>query len=188
MRDKKTIRAQVMARRKALTELQQEQMSLAIANQLLRCDIWQGSYYHLFLTIAKKGEVDTHPILDILFGRDKKIVLSKADFENASLRHYLLTEETRLVTSSYGIPEPEDGEEIAPESLDVVFVPLLAYDKNGMRLGYGKGFYDRFLALCSKNCLKIGLSFFEPEPDLIPSESWDLALDFVITPNAVHRF
>ncbi|MEY2997204.1 MAG: hypothetical protein RIQ82_584, partial [Bacteroidota bacterium] len=58
MRDKKTIRAQVMARRKALTELQQEQMSLAIANQLLRCDIWQGSYYHLFLTIEKKGEVD----------------------------------------------------------------------------------------------------------------------------------
>ena len=163
-------------------------MSLAIANQLLRCDIWQGTYYHLFLTIAKNGEVNTHPILDILFGRDKNIVLSKANIENASLSHYLLTEQTRLVTSSYGIPEPENGQEIAPDLLDVVFVPLLAYDKNGMRLGYGKGFYDLFLALCSKNCLKIGLSFFEPEPDLIPSESWDLALDLVITPGAVHRF
>ncbi len=188
MKDKNTIRQEIMARRKALTPLQQDEMSLAIANQLLRCDIWKGMYYHLFLTISQKGEVDTHPVLDILHGRDKKIVLPKANFKLGSLCHFLLEENTRIVTSQFGIPEPEHGQEIAPDILDVVFVPLLAYDKMGMRLGYGKGFYDRFLALCSKNCQKIGLSFFEPESCLIPSEPWDLALDLVVTPNAVHRF
>lgn len=177
-----------MARRRALTPLQQDQMSLAIANQLLRCAIWQGTYYHLFLTITQKGEVDTHPILDILHGRDKKIVLSKADFKQGSLRHFLLEEDTRIVESSYGIPEPVEGQEISPELLDVVFVPLLAYDKKGMRLGYGKGFYDRFLAQCSEKCLKVGLSFFAPETELIPSEPWDLALDMVVTPSAFYRF
>ncbi len=188
MKNKKTIRQEVMTRRKALSALQQDQMSLAIANQLLRCDLWSGTYYHLFLSIVEKGEVDTHPILDILHGRDKKIVVSKANFENGSLRHFLLEENTRMKHSPYGIPEPEEGHEIAPEVLDVVFVPLLAYDQRGMRLGYGKGFYDRFLAQCSNNCQKVGLSFFEPESQLIPSEPWDLALDLVVTPSVVHRF
>lgn len=188
MKDKKTIRQEAMARRKALTPLQQDEMSLAIANQLLRCEIWQGTYYHLFLTITQKGEVNTHPILDILHGRDKKIVISKANFVDGSLSHFLLEDDTRLIPSKYGIPEPENGQEVSPELLDVVFVPLLAYDKNGMRLGYGKGFYDRFLAKCSQDCKKIGLSFFEPEPELIPSDSWDLPLDLVVTPSAVHRF
>lgn len=188
MKDKKTIRQEAMARRKALTPLQQDEMSLAIANQLLRCEIWQGTYYHLFMTITQKGEVNTHPILDILHGRDKKIVISKANFEDGSLSHFFLEDDTRLILSKYGIPEPENGQEVSPELLDVVFVPLLAYDKKGMRLGYGKGFYDRFLAQCSENCKKIGLSFFEPEPDSIPSDSWDLPLDLVVTPSAVHRF
>ena len=188
MKDKKTLRHEMMARRKALTPLHQNEMSLAIANQLLRCDIWQGTYYHLFLTMTQKGEVDTHPILDILHGRDKKIVVSKANFEQGSLRHFLLQEDTKLITSKYGIPEPDSGQEVPADLLDVVFVPLLAYDKKGMRLGYGKGFYDRFLAQCSEKCRKVGLSFFEPEPDLIPSESWDLALDIVVTPSAFYRF
>lgn len=188
MKDKKTIRQEAMARRKYLTPLQQDEMSLAIANQLLRCDIWQGTYYHLFLTMAQKGEVDTHPILDILHGRDKQIVISKANFEQVSLRHFLLDENTRIMTSKFGIPEPESGQEVSPDLLDVVFVPLLAYDKKGMRLGYGKGFYDRFLAQCPESCKKVGLSFFDPESDLIPSEPWDLALDFVVTPSAFHRF
>lgn len=188
MRDKKTIRAEAMSRRKKLSALEIDQMSLAIANQLLRCDIWEATYYHLFLTITQKGEVDTHPILDILFGRDKKIIISKANFDNSSLRHYLLTEQTKLTTTQYGIPEPEGGQEITPDQLEVVFVPLLTYDKKGTRLGYGKGFYDRFLSLCTKDCKKIGLCFFEPEPDIIPSEHWDETLDLVVTPNTVYRF
>jgi 5-formyltetrahydrofolate cyclo-ligase len=188
MMDKNIIRKQAMARRKSLTPIQQDEMSLGIANQLLRCDIWQGTYYHLFLTITQKGEVDTHPILDILHGRDKKIVVSKANFQQGSLSHFILDENTRLITSKYGIPEPEGGQEVFPDMLDVVFVPLLTYDQKGMRLGYGKGFYDRFLAQCSKNCKKVGLSFFGPESELIPCETWDIALDLVVTPDAVHRF
>jgi len=188
MRDKKVIRQRAIKRRESLSKQTQAQSSLAIANRLLKLDIWQGSHYHLFLTISEKGEIDTHPIMNILHGRDKNIVVSRADFSDNSLRHYILGENTLLLKSKYGIPEPEGGQEVNPEVIDVVFVPLLAYDNKGTRLGYGRGFYDRFLANCSNSCQKIGLSFFEPEIKLIPKETWDCHLDLVVTPDSVHRF
>ena len=188
MKDKSIIRQRAIQRRKALSDSARDELSLAIANRLLRLDIWQGTHYHLFLTITEKGEIDTHSIMDILHGRDKTIVLSRANFSDSSLSHFILNESTRLSVSKYGIPEPQEGEQVSPTLMDVVFVPLLAYDRKGTRLGYGKGFYDRFLAQCPDHCLKIGLSFFEPETELIPCEDWDLALDMVVTPDAVHRF
>src|SRR5690606_29706561 len=106
--------------------------------------------------------VNTDYLLHILQGKDKSIVASKADFEKGEMAHFLLQENTVLKASEYGIPEPISGIELSPELLDVVFVPLLAYDKIGHRVGYGKGFYDRFLAKCNKNAVFVGLSFFEP--------------------------
>ncbi|MDP2160837.1 MAG: 5-formyltetrahydrofolate cyclo-ligase, partial [Flavobacterium sp.] len=93
-----------------------------------------------------------------------------------------------IIKNDYGIPEPVDGLEVPVAKIDVVFVPLLAYDKNGHRVGYGKGFYDRFLSECKPTTIKIGLSFFEPE-DLIEDvfES-DIQLNYCITPQTIYIF
>ncbi|PHS02649.1 MAG: 5-formyltetrahydrofolate cyclo-ligase [Leeuwenhoekiella sp.] len=173
--------------RRLLTPEEREEASLQIANRLLSLDIWQHEFYHIFLPIVKLGEVNTEYILNILSGKDKNIVLSKSDFEQLSMRHYLLTDNLVIKPNEWGIPEPQNGLELQAEQLDVIFIPLLACDQKGNRLGYGKGFYDRFLAACKPEALKIGLNFFEPEVAL-PHNSEDIALTHCITPLNTYRF
>lgn len=187
MTDKKLLRKSYKKLRENLSEDNIEAMSLEIANQALKLPIWDKTYYHIFLPISHKKEVNTEYIMHILQGKDKSIVISKADFQTGEMDHYLLQENTILKMSKYGILEPEAGIEIPPENIDVVFVPLLAFDEKGNRIGYGKGFYDRFLEKCSKDTLFVGLSFFEPEPK-IAIESTDIPLHFCITPRKNYAF
>jgi 5-formyltetrahydrofolate cyclo-ligase len=162
--------------------------SLAIANRLLRLDIWQNTYFHIFLTMENQKEVHTDVVLNILAGKDKEVIVSRSDFDSCSMVHYLLTDNTKLMLSNYGIPEPVDGIEVPSARMDVVFVPLLAFDEKGHRVGYGKGFYDRFLSECKPDVIKIGLSFFEAEPNDIPHNPTDIALDYCVTPKKVYNF
>ncbi len=185
--EKKGLRLKYKKLRENLSEYSIEEMSLQIANQALKLPIWSKTYYHVFLPISAKKEVNTEYVMHILQGKDKSIVVSKVDFNSDEMQHFLLQENTVLKTSKYGIPEPISGIEIAPEILDVVFVPLLAYDQKGNRIGYGKGFYDRFLAKCNPNTVFVGLSFFEPEPST-PFEAKDVPLNFCITPKKILYF
>lgn len=105
-----------------------------------------------------------------------------------TMSHFLLTDNTVLKKSLYGIPEPIDGIEIAPNKIDVVFIPLLAFDNMGNRVGYGKGFYDQFLSECNPDVIKIGLSFFEPEPFIEDVNENDIPLNYCVTPNKVFYF
>tara|TARA_Y100000815_G_scaffold262398_1_gene275693 strand:- start:508 stop:1071 length:564 start_codon:yes stop_codon:yes gene_type:complete len=185
---KPDLRQKYKALRQALSNDQIEDFSLAIANQLLKLDIWNYSFYHLFLTIEEQKEVNTEYILNILAGKDKNIVISKSNFRDYSMTHYLLTDGTKIIKSDYNIPEPVDGIEIKSSQLDVVFIPLLTFDKEGHRIGYGKGFYDRFLANCQPETLKIGLSFFEVEEGIFETSDNDVKLDYCVTPNQALHF
>lgn len=174
--------------RSQLSTLEIDSKSLDIANQLLQLHIWNFSFYHLFLTIEEQKEINTDYILNILSGKDKNIILSKSNFEDFSMQHFLLTDNTVIKKNAYNIPEPVDGIPIPSSQIDVVFVPLLAFDTNGNRIGYGKGFYDRFLSDCKPEILKIGLSFFEPEPEVFETLDNDVKLDYCVTPLKVYRF
>ncbi|OIQ23332.1 5-formyltetrahydrofolate cyclo-ligase [Lacinutrix sp. MedPE-SW] len=165
-----------------------DKKSIAIANNLLKLNIWNYRFYHLFLTIKNKNEVDTDFILSILSGKDKNIVISKSNFKNNTMENFLLTDNTVIKVNKYGIPEPLDGIPIDNSKIQVVFVPLLAYDTKGNRIGYGKGFYDSFLKNCNKNTLKIGLSFFEPEAAIEDIYKNDIAIDLCVTPKKTHYF
>lgn len=187
MRSKAEIRKKYMALRAqhSLEEIQTD--SLRIANHTLNLPIWENTYFHLFLSIVAKHEVDTEFLLHILQGREKSIVVSRSDFDTNTLLHFLLQENTPLRISKYGIPEPVSGIAIDPKTLDVVFVPLLAFDHTGNRIGYGKGFYDRFLAECRPDCVFVGLSLFGPEAQIPASEN-DVPLDYCVTPDKVYDF
>ncbi|MDO1502378.1 5-formyltetrahydrofolate cyclo-ligase [Winogradskyella maritima] len=185
---KPELRQKYKALRQSLSADAIEEKSLAIANRLLTLDIWSHDFYHVFLTIETQKEVNTDYLLNILAGKDKNIVISKSNFEDFSLSHYLLTDNAKLELNAYNIPEPVNGIPIEAQQLNVVFVPLLAFDKSGNRVGYGKGFYDRFLANCKPETLKIGLSFFEAEDQLIEASEDDVGLDFCMTPESVYVF
>ncbi|QNK77096.1 5-formyltetrahydrofolate cyclo-ligase [Winogradskyella sp. PAMC22761] len=185
---KSELRKKYKQLRKELTENQVENFSIEIANQLLKLDIWSKTFFHLFLTIEEQKEINTDYILNILSGKDKNIIISKSNFEDYSMTHYLLMDNTRIKKNKYNIPEPVDGIEIPSSQLEVVFIPLLAFDKTGQRIGYGKGFYDRFLANCKPETLKIGLSFFDVEYETFEAEENDIKLDYCVTPNRVFQF
>lgn len=185
---KRELRKAYRARRKDLSENQIDDLSLAIANQLLKLPIWEHSFYHIFLPIKKQKEVNTEYILNILSGKDKNILISKSDFETGNMTHFLLTDSTVIKKNAYNIPEPIDGIEISNDKIEVVFIPLLAFDKNGNRVGYGKGFYDRFLGYCNPETIKIGLSFFNAEDEISDIFDGDVGLDFCVTPNTTFSF
>jgi len=185
---KSELRKQYNKKRQALSSDTVENLSLKIANRALELPIWDRSTYSLFLSITPKKEVDTEFLLNILQGKDKNVTLSKSDFKTHEMIHYLLTDNTRIAINPLGIPEPSAGFEIKPEKIDVVFIPLLAFDEKGNRIGYGKGFYDRFLAQCRPQTLKIGLSFFRAEKTILPATPTDIALDYCITPERTYDF
>ena len=107
------------------------------------------------------------------------------DSNTRTLSSILLTKDTQLINNAWGIPEPKQDVIITPETIDVVFVPLLAYDKYGNRIGYGGGYYDRFLSECRGETLKIGLSYFPPENNFYAlRNATDVFLDYTITPSA----
>lgn len=188
MKTKSELRKKYNLLRDDLSANQVDDLSLYIANQLLKLDIWHFTFFHIFLSIEEKKEINTDYILNILSGKDKNIVLSKSSFSTGLMTHFLLTDNTIIKKNSYNIPEPMDGIEITPKKLEVVFVPLLAFDNQGNRVGYGKGFYDRFLSECKEDTLKIGLSFFEAETELIDNSKNDVRLDYCITPKRVYSF
>lgn len=185
---KQALRLHYKTLRKQLSENQLEEMSLAVANNVLTLPIWEKTYFHIFLPIEAHNEVNTEFILHLLSGKDKEIVISKSDFETRNMTHFLLTDNTKIKKNEYNIPEPVDGIEVPAKKIEVVFIPLLAYDKLGNRVGYGKGFYDKFLSECQPETIKIGLSFFEPEEQITDVFETDVKLDYCVTPNAVFKF
>lgn len=184
--NKLNLRKKYKALRHDLSLSEIEDLSISIANQLLKLPIWEYSFYHIFLTIEEHKEVNTDYILNILSGKDKNILISKSDFKTSNMSHYLLTDNTMIKKNHYNIPEPVDGIEISNDKIEVVFIPLLAFDTQGNRVGYGKGFYDRFLAKCKPETIKIGLSFFEAETKIADVNLYDIRLDYCVTPSQVY--
>ena len=186
--NKKELRAKYKALRQELSQEEIDDKSLAIANRMLQLDVWEKTYFHLFLTIEEQKEVETEFILQIVAGKDKEIVVAKSNFETLEMINYLLTDNTKFQKNEYNIYEPVDGIEVPNTKIEVVFVPLLAYDKFGNRVGYGKGFYDTFLSKCSEDVIKIGLSFFEPEETIDDVSPTDIRLDYCVTPTTNYSF
>ncbi len=186
--NKTAIRKKYKALRNELSIESIEIQSLNIANRLVGMPIWDKNFYHLFLTIEEQKEVNTEYLLHVLAGKDKDVVVSKSDFDSGLMHHFLLTDNTKIKKNAWHIPEPVDGIEVPVSKIDVVFVPLLAFDLQGHRVGYGKGFYDRFLAQCKPETLKIGLSLFDAITQIEDIDPSDIALDYCITPNGIYDF
>ena len=183
---KLALRKSFLKKRIALSDQEHEDKSFAIANNCLKLPIWHLEYYHIYLPIKAKAEIDTTLILTLLQGKDKQVILPR--IKGSELEHILLTDITKLKINGLGIPEPEKGIKISPEQIDVIFLPLLAWDKSGNRLGYGKGFYDNFLSLCKKNTIKVGRSFFDPVEMIIDIRSEDIQMDFCVNPEGIKKF
>lgn len=185
---KKELRQEYRALRMALSEVETRALNTQLNRQIFELPIWNFTYYHVFLSIKKNREPDTKDLIKYLWENGKKVMASRSDFETHTMSHFLLEPNTQLAENAFGIPEPLQAMPVLAEKAEVVFVPLLAVDCLGNRLGYGKGFYDRFLHECKPGTLKIGLSWFDPAAPFDETAPHDVKLDYCVTPRQVVRF
>jgi len=189
MRTKNELRQDYRQLRKQLSGDEVNDLSRKITKQLgIWLDGQEGlTHFHLFFPITKFNEVNTFYIKQLLEQQDKTLFTSQVNRDENRLDTLQLPPDATFFLDEWGIPVPQESVRITSTKIQVVFVPLLAYDKSGHRLGFGKGFYDRFLASLDQPVLKLGLSFFAPE-ELIPVEPHDIPLDYCITPGQVWSF
>jgi len=189
MKTKKELRQSYRQLRKQLSSQEVNEWSRKIAQQLAhwldgKADL---EHFHLFFPIAKFNEVNTFYIKDLLEGQGKVLYTSQVNREGSQLDTLKLPLEAAFFLDEWGIPVPQESLRVSPTKVQVVLVPLLAYDEKGNRLGFGKGHYDTFLGSLSQSVIKIGLSFFSPEA-VLPVESHDIPLNYCITPEQVWVF
>ncbi|MEJ7779498.1 MAG: 5-formyltetrahydrofolate cyclo-ligase [Daejeonella sp.] len=189
--DKATLRKLFLDRRLNLARSRYWMLTDEIMDQVKLINWEQINVVHVFMPIRTHNEVDTFSILNY-FKTDHPglhIVLPRTDFENCEITNVLYDHEyTILGRNKYDIPEPIHGKIIIPEMIDLVFIPLLACDLKGNRVGYGKGFYDRFLSKCRSDVKKIGISFFDPVDEIEDINEFDVPLDVCITPGKTWTF
>lgn len=179
---KSELRKIFQQKRQDLSFAEIQKLQQNIYQQIYDLDISSVKIIHIFLTLEKFKEIDTEPIIDYFRRKNIQIVVSKSNFINNTLTHFYLENDTQIELNKYGIPEPKNAVQAKEIDLDIVFVPLLISDKNNYRVGYGKGFYDRFLSNCRKDCKKIGINFFTPIKHIVDKNQFDISLDLVLYP------
>lgn len=188
--EKTALRRLYIQKRKELSALQVEEYSKKISQLFATLPLAEVNYLHTYYPIPGKTEVDCLKIVQWIRQEQPQIqvVLSKSNLRNNTLEHYLWKSDTPLFMNKWGITEPQRGEIICPEKLDLILIPLLAFDEKGNRVGYGKGFYDRFLSECRKDALKVGLSFFDAVENPFEVFEHDVPLDICITSGKIWEF
>ena len=145
---------------------------------------------HTYLSLDQQNEVETENITRYLSFKNPglKIVVPKINLDSMEMKHYIFNDDVEMAPNSFGIIEPLEGEKVLPHEIDLVLTPLLAFDKNGFRVGYGKAFYDRFFQQCKEDVIRVGLSFFESEEMIEDVNKYDVPLHYCVTPNKVYNF
>jgi 5-formyltetrahydrofolate cyclo-ligase len=187
---KKDIRHLYRERRKALTVVQRNKMDDLLLIRFQTIDLPFIRTLLSFWPIEKNAEPNVHLITDWLDFRNPELIIAypKTDFELHKMHAVIPGEATGFTTTEFGLHEPIGSEHIEAADIDMVLVPLLAVDKAGYRVGYGKGFYDRFLSGCRKDCIKAGFSYFEPVDQIADKGDFDVPLNLCITPQTVYVF
>ena len=140
--------------------------------------------------VEQNHEPNTHLFTDYLEFQNPDLIICypRTNFEDHSLQSVQTNDDTRFRKNRYGLYEPEDGIVVNHAGMDMIFVPMLSFDKKGHRIGYGKGFYDRYLSQCRSDCLKIGFSYFEPIDKIDDTNEFDVPLSLCVTPTTVYAF
>ena len=176
------LRKQALAKRNDIPAEMRDAYSQIIRKKIIAyLDSISAKFVHTYIGFG--SEVGTRRIIDDLFERNIKVAVpvTKSEGKAQQMIHSHIESLDSLSTGKFGVPEPENIKEIPIEKLDVVIIPIVAFDGLGMRLGYGKGFYDRFLSTLPKEIRRIGIAFSIQEMDKIPKMPHDQLINNIIS-------
>lgn len=182
LRDKQALRCRFLAERAAQTVQMRQAVSRSITERLLQSACYQQAGC-VFCYVSIKEEIDTMPLLARALADGKVLCVPKcgAHGNMTARRIYALTE---LQPGAFGIPEPSDtAEQIPAERIDLIVVPALACDSAGYRLGYGGGYYDRYMARCG--AVSVALCDGSRLVDQLPIAPFDQKCQYIITERQV---
>ena len=191
---KSEIRVKALAERKSWTQEKFERKNSELLNQIIAFmqPLPRNLMLMSFQSMEHTREVTTSPIHSLLVNEPyfHQLIFPKVEKNTSQLIPYLTDKKSKFEKSEWGILEPmaASAVQLNPKDVDIIFIPLLAVDKRGHRVGYGKGFYDRFLASTKPDVIKIGLGLDEPIEPIEDINPFDITLDFAITPKSIYRF
>jgi 5-formyltetrahydrofolate cyclo-ligase len=188
---KTQLRQLFLAKRQPLTADNLQNFSSVISQKFFQAfPLKEVNSLHIYLPILKHNEINTWFIIRKIWQQYLHIslVTSKTNLLQKTMESYILAANTTIIENSWNIPEPVNATHFAEEKIDMILLPLLGFDREGHRVGYGKGFYDNFLQKCKPEIIKVGLSLFEPVDKIIDVHEADVKLDFCVTPEEVFSF
>ncbi len=177
-------------KRQVLSAMERAKLDDLLLIQLQTLQLPFITFLLSYWPMEQNKEPNTHLFTDYLEFQNPELIICypKTNFIDQTMLALQTNDDTRFRKNEYSLYEPQDGVIINPSGIDMVFVPLLSFDKRGVRVGYGKGFYDRYLALCRRECLKIGFSYFEPVDEIEDAGLFDVPLNLCVTPGTVYVF
>jgi 5-formyltetrahydrofolate cyclo-ligase len=184
-RAKRAARARVLAMRDGAPAEERAAWSRAIAGRFLELqEVARARVVMAFWSFG--SELDTAPLIHALHDRGVTVVLPK--IEDGDLEARAFAPGDPVIETSFGAREPATGEPVDPGRIDVVATPGVAFDRRGHRVGYGGGFYDRFLLELRPDALRVGVCFSLQVADTdLPGGSFDLPVDVIVTESETIR-
>jgi 5-formyltetrahydrofolate cyclo-ligase len=188
--NKKELRNIYREKRNALTAPERTKLDDLLLIQFQTAELPFINSLLSYWPIEENNEPNTHLFTDYLEFKNPELVVAypKSDFFLDEMIAVITGPHTEFIKSEHNIYEPDSNEVLDPAEIDMILVPLLAFDKNGYRIGYGKGFYDKYMAGCREDCIKIGFSYFESINEITDKVDFDVPLDLCITPQSVYVF
>ena len=178
-RVKRALRREILLRRNAMPPEQRERASGAICERGLQ-EIERRHHVRIVMAFWSFGsEVSTQAMIERLIGRGLAVALPRIVGGELQPRTYRPGD--AVTETSFGAWEPSDGEILGPGDVDVIVLPGLAFDRRGHRIGYGGGFYDRFLGNARPDALRLGVCFSVQIVEEVPAGAFDLPVDVVVT-------
>lgn len=147
-------------------------------------------FLFIYLPLAEKQEPETSAMARYLsfLNPGLQVAIPKIDWDSGDMEAIVINDHTEFELNKYGMEEPKNGKIVEPKQVDLILVPLLAFDSRGYRVGFGKGFYDKYLHRCRKDTISVGLSYFAPVEKISDTHAFDVPLKYCITPDRVYEF
>lgn len=186
MNDKDLLRGSIREALKALSDKEYDKLSNEIAHHLIQSSYWKEADV-VALTISRKREVDTKELIRTAWKQGKCVVVPQTNFATKRMNFYKIDSFDDLEDNGFGLQEPKKSKDLplAKEQMDLMVVPGLAFTREGLRLGYGGGFYDRYLP--GVRAVTMALAFPIQIIPFIPMEEHDQKIDHIITPSGFCR-
>lgn len=188
---KEELRKIYLQKRRSLSNLEYEKLSIQLCENFFnQVDLSSTKTLHIFIPIEKNREPNTIFIIERIQNKFPHIslVVPRVNYNTEEMDNFLFQGFDQLEKNKWGILEPREGKRIESQEINMVLIPLLTFDEEGHRVGYGKGFYDKFLNKCKSDCKRIGLSLLEPIAKIDDINTHDGKLHACITPSKTWNF